>query len=66
MKLPIPTMVSEIYIVLVALFINVRHLADVRLHVGGAAAQHKVQQILLHASFDEAEGAFVVRIHGIV
>jgi hypothetical protein len=44
----------------------VRHLADVRLHVGGAAAQHKVQQILLHASFDEAEGAFVVRIHGIV
>jgi hypothetical protein len=44
----------------------VRHLPDIGLHIGRAAAQHEVQEILLHASLDMAEGAFVVGVYGIV
>ena len=44
----------------------VRHLPDVRLHIGGAAAQHEIQQILFHAPLDEAEGALVACVHGII
>ena len=42
------------------------HFADVGLHVGGTAAQHEIQQILLHASLNEAKRALVARVHGVV
>ena len=44
----------------------VRKLPDVGLHVGGTAAQHKVQKILFNITLNIAEGAFVTGIYGIV
>ena len=44
----------------------VRHLPDVGFHVGRAAAQDEVQKVLLHAPLNEAEGAFVIGVYGIV
>ena len=41
-------------------------LPGIAFHIGCAGAENIVHDILLHISFDKAEGTFVLRIHGIV
>lgn len=45
---------------------NICLFPDIGFHIGGAGTKHKVHQILLQASFKEAEGTFVMGIYRII
>ena len=44
----------------------IRHFADVCLHVGSAASQNKVDEVLFHGPLDKAKRAFILCIHGVI
>lgn len=45
---------------------TVRHVSDVRFHIGCAVTEYEIHEILFQLSFDEAEGTFVIRHNRII
>ena len=44
----------------------VRGLPCVAFHIGSTGTEHVIHDILLHIPFNETEGAFILRVHGVI